>query len=51
MGAIFQGIEGQWEAMYCHYKDLHQALKSKKPGESREARVLWAMKDARDRGE
>ena len=43
--AIVQGIEGQeWEAM-------HQTLKSKKPKENRKAKVQWAMKEAKDRGE
>ena len=28
-----------------HYKDLHQAVKSKKSGENKKAKVLWAMKD------
>ena len=28
---MYQGIEGQeWEAMYCHQKELHQAVRTKK---------------------
>ena len=49
--AIFQGIEEpEWDAMYCHYKNLHQAVKSKKFGENTKAKVLWAMKEAKDKG-
>ena len=40
------------KAMYYHYQDVHWAVKSKKPepGENKNARVLWAMKEAKDRG-
>ena len=49
--SIFQGVEGpEWEAMCYHYKDLHQAVKSKTPGENKKAKVQWAMKEAKDRG-
>ena len=43
-------FEGQeWEAMYYHCKDLHQAVKSKKPGEhKKKTNVLWAVKQAKD---
>ena len=46
--AIFQGPE--WEAFDYHCKDLHQAVKSKTFGESKKSKVLWAMKEAKDRG-
>ena len=49
--AIFQRVEGpEWEAMYYRYKDLHQAMKSKKSGENKKAKVLWALKAANDGG-
>ena len=49
--AIFQGVEGpEWEAMYGQYKDLHQAMKSKKSGENKKAKVLWTLKEAKDGG-
>ena len=38
------------EAIYYHCKDLHQAVKSNTFGESKKAKVLWAMKEAEDRG-
>ena len=32
-----KGIEGQaWEALYCHYKELHQAAGATKPGVKRQ---------------
>ena len=37
--------------MYYHHKNLHQAVKSKKPGDNKKARALWAMKEATDRKE
>ena len=41
---IFQGVEGpEWDAMYSQYEDLHQAVKSKKSGEHKKAKVLWTM--------
>ena len=47
---IFQGVEGpEWEAMYHRYKDLHQALKRKKSGKNKKAKVLWALKEAKDK--
>ena len=50
--AICEGIEGkEWEAMYPHFQDLHQAVKTKKPGENKKARALWAMKEVKDRKE
>ena len=50
--AIFQGVEGpEWEATCHHYKDLHQAVKCKKPGENTKAKVLWTMNEAKDRGQ
>ena len=49
--AIFQGVEGtEWEAIYCQYKELQQAMKNKKSGENKKAKVLWALKEAKDRG-
>ena len=49
--AIFQGVEGpEWEAMYYQYKDMHQAMKSKKSGENKKAEVLRALKEAKDGG-
>ena len=48
---ICKGVEGsEWEAMYYQYKDLHQAVESKKSGENKKAKVLWALKDAKDKG-
>ena len=42
--AIFEGVDGpERGAVYDQYKDLHQAAKSKKSGENKKARVLWAM--------
>ena len=42
---IFQGVDGaEWEAMYYHFKDLHQEAWRK-----HKAKVLWAMKEAKDR--
>ena len=33
---IYQGVEGtELEAMCCHHKDLHQAVKSKTSGENK----------------
>ena len=44
--AIFQGVEGpEWEAMNDQYKDVHQAVKSKKSGETKKAKVLWVLFD------
>ena len=43
---FFQGVEGpEWEAMNDQYKDLHQAVKSKKSGETKKAKVLWVLFD------
>ena len=39
----------EWEAIY-RYKDLHQAVESKKLNGNNKAKVLWAMKEAKDRG-
>ena len=36
--------------MYYRYKDLHQAVKSKRSGENKKAKVLWALKEAKDGG-
>ena len=48
--AVLQGVEGpEWEAMCHHHKGLHQAVQSKKSGENRKAKVLWAMKEVKDR--
>ena len=35
--------------MYDRYKDLHQAVNSNKSGKKK-AKVLWALKEAKDRG-
>ena len=35
--------------MYYHYKALHQAVRTKKPGDNQKARALWAMKAAKER--
>ena len=51
--AIYKGVEGpEWEAMYCQYKELHQAAKSKNFIEKRKGQgtVVWALKEAEDRG-
>ena len=49
--AISQGVEGpEWETMYYGQKDLQQARKSKKSNENKKAKVLWSMKEAKDRG-
>ena len=34
---------------YYQYKDLHQAVKSKKSVENKKAKVLWALKEAKDK--
>ena len=48
--AIYRGIEGQeWEAMSYHDKDLHHAVKSKKPGDNKKASALCARNEAKDR--
>ena len=48
--AVYRGTEGQeWQAMYYHYKELHQTAKSKNHGDNQKANALWAMKAARDR--
>ena len=48
--AIYQGIEGkEWETMYYHCKELHLAVGTKKLGDNRRAKALWAMKAAKDR--
>ena len=52
--AMFQGVEGtEWDAMYYdyQYKDLHQAVESLESGEHKKAKVLWAMKEAKGKGE
>ena len=36
--------------MYHQYKDLHEAVKSKKSSENKKAEVLWAMEKAKDKG-
>ena len=39
--AIYQGIEGpEWEAVYYHCKDLHQAVKTKKLGDDKKG---WSL--------
>ena len=49
--AIFQGVDGpEWKAMYYQYNDLRQAVKSKKSGENKKAKVLRAMKEVKDKG-
>ena len=49
--AIFQGVEGpEWEAVFYPYKNLHQAVKSKKAGHNKKANVPWAMQEAKERG-
>ena len=48
--AMFHGVEGPEEAMSYRHKDLHQAVKSKTSGENQKAKVLWALKEAKDRG-
>ena len=46
--AMYQGIEGQeWEATYHHHKELHQAVRTKKPGDNQKAKALWAVKAAK----
>ena len=48
--AIYQGIEGQeWEAMCYHYKELHQAVRTKKPGDNQKAmRTMKVAKKDRE---
>ena len=49
--AIFQGVEGPgWEAMHGQYKDLHCAVKSKKSGENKKAKVLFRFDKSKDKG-
>ena len=36
--------------MYYHCKNLHQAVKCEKSEENKKAKMLWAMKEAQDRG-
>ena len=40
----------EWEDVCYEHKDWHQAVKSKKSEEDEKARVLWALKEAKDRG-
>ena len=50
--AIYKGIGGkEWEELHYHHRELSQAAGANKPSESQEARALWAMKAAWDRGE
>ena len=45
-----KGVEGEeWEALYCHCRELKQATGAKKPSESQKAKALWAMIAARDK--
>ena len=37
--------------MSDYYKELHQVVGTRKPGESQKARAPWAMKAAKDREE
>ena len=47
-----KGIEGEeWEALYCHYRELNQATGAQKPSESEKAKAPLAMKAASDRDE
>ena len=49
--AIFEGVEGsEWEAMYYKKKELQQAVKFKKSEENKNAKALWALKEAKDKG-
>ena len=49
--AFFQGVEGsEWENMYHKYKELHQAVTCKKSGQNKEAKALWSLKEAENRG-
>ena len=43
--------EKTWEEMYDSYKVMSRAVGVKKPQEAQKAKVLWAMKAARDRKE
>ena len=42
------------EYSHCHSagwsKELHQAVESKKSGDNKKAKVLWAMEEAKDKG-
>ena len=50
--AIYKGMEGgEWEELYCHYRESSQAAAAKKPSESQKAKALWAMKAAWERSE
>ena len=48
--AICRGIEGkEWEALYHHNRELHQATGTQNPCDSQKAKPLWTMKAAKDR--
>ena len=48
--AICKGNEGkEWEAWDDHYRELHQATGTEKPGDSQKAKARWTMKAAKDR--
>ena len=53
--AICQAIrkdveEPEWEALYHKYKEQHQAVKTRKYTENQKAKVLWALKEAKNKG-
>ena len=48
---IFHGVEGsEWENMCCTCVVLHKAVKCKTSRESKKARALWALAEAKDKG-
>ena len=50
--AVYWGIEGlKWEAMYDHCEELHQAVRTIKPGDNQRRKLLWATNAAQDREE
>ena len=45
---IHKGIKGpEWRTMFYPHKELDQAVKSKKSGEHKKAKVLWVLKEAK----
>ena len=50
--AIYKGIGGiEWKELHHHYRDVSKAAGARKPSESHEAKALWPMKAAKDRGD
>ena len=50
--AIYKGVVGpEWENMYNKNVEMHTAVNLKKPGTNKNAKMLWALKDAYEKGE